>query len=235
MKWVKDTTGRFSQRPFYEEAELDFECEALVSSFLLEKYDKVSYPLSTDDLTILIEQHTSDLDQYADLTKEGNDVEGMTIFLRDAKPKVLIDLKLSDHPNRENRRRTTLSHELGHVRFHGFLVSAQQFPLFSMGNNALTIVCKRDAILNASKIDWMEWQAGYASGAFLMPITPIRELVQRVFENANAPSVQSTSSVIGQELIHQVQTLFQVSEEAARVRLIKLGFLTSQQTPMSLF
>ena len=81
----------------------------------------------------------------------------------------------------------------------------------------------------------MEWQAGYASGAYLMPSTPIRELVQQVFESANAPSVQSTSSPIGRTLIQKVQTLFQVSEDAARIRLIKLGYLTGNQTPISLF
>jgi Zn-dependent peptidase ImmA (M78 family) len=234
MKWIRDNTGRFSQRPFYEAQELDFECETLVTTFLQSKYGKVSFPLTTEDLTILIEQNTSDLDLYADLKKEGDEVEGMTLFLRKNKPRVLIDQRLSDQPNRENRLRTTLSHELGHVKLHRFLVSDQQLSLFNTDDATLTIVCKRDTILNAREIDWMEWQAGYASGAYLMPAIPVRELVQHEFSLANAPSVQSTSSKVGLTLIHEVQTLFQVSEDAARIRLIKLGYLTNSQTPMSL-
>jgi len=236
MKWVKDTTGRFSKRPYYDEKELDVECESLVSSFLAQKYGKVSYPLSTEDLTILTEQHVSDLDRYADLSMEGNEVEGMTLFPRDKKPQVLIDQKLSNQPNRENRFRTTLSHELGHVKLHGFLVSLQsQLQLFNKQSSQLTIVCKRDSIINAAKVDWMEWQAGYASGAYLMPYTAVRGIVQETFESHNAPSVVSASSSIGITIIQKVQALFQVSDDAARVRLLKLDFLTSQQTPMSLF
>src|SRR3989304_481051 len=189
MKWIKDKTGRFSQRPFYEAQELDFECETLMTTFLQSKYGKVSFPLTTEDLTILIEQNTSDLDLYVDLNIKGDEVEGMTLFLRKNKPKVLIDQRFSDQPNRENRLRTTLSHELGHVKLHGFLVSDQQLSLFNADDATLTIVCKRDTILNAWEIDWMEWQAGYASGAYLMPATPVRELVQHEFSLANAPSV----------------------------------------------
>ena len=146
MKWIRDNTGRFSQRPFYEAHELDFECETLVTTFLQNKCGKVSYPLSTEDLTILIEQNTSDLDLYADLKQEGDEVEGMTLFLRKNKPRVLIDQRLSNQPNRENRLRTTLSHELGHVKFHSFLVSDQQLSLFNTDDAALRIVCKRDTI-----------------------------------------------------------------------------------------
>lgn len=236
MKWVKDTTGRFSERPYYGDKELDIECESLVASFLTQKYGSVSFPLSTEDLTILIEQQVSDLDIYADLSAEGADVEGMTLFPRGKKPQVLIDQKLSSQDSRENRLRTTLSHELGHVKLHGFLIPLQAQPqLFSNRDSLLTIVCKRDSIINATKVDWMEWQAGYASGAYLMPYTSVRAIVQQAFESHNAPSIVSVSSPIGQALIKQVQIRFQVSEDAARVRLLKLDFLTSQQTPMSLF
>ncbi len=55
VKFVRDTTGRFSQRPHYEPQELDRECEAIITKFLKDKYGKVEFPISTDDLTVLIE------------------------------------------------------------------------------------------------------------------------------------------------------------------------------------
>ena len=51
MKLIADNTGRFIDRPFYEPAELDVECEKVMSQFLRSVYSKVDYPVSTDDLT----------------------------------------------------------------------------------------------------------------------------------------------------------------------------------------
>src|ERR1035437_370927 len=80
MRWVTDSTGRFRLRPYYDQQELDYECQRLVTSFLSRRYGKCRFPLSTDDLTILIEQDTSDLDLYVDLSPEGDDVAGLTAF-----------------------------------------------------------------------------------------------------------------------------------------------------------
>jgi len=34
VRYIPDPTGRFAQRPFYTEAELDRECEGIVNTFL---------------------------------------------------------------------------------------------------------------------------------------------------------------------------------------------------------
>ena len=118
MRYVADRSGRFTQRPHYEPKELDRECEAIVSAFLRERHGSVAYPLTTDDLTVLIERDTESLDQYADLSAYGRFVEGVTQFQPGRKPKVLISETLSTADNRQNRLRMTLAHEYGHVRFH---------------------------------------------------------------------------------------------------------------------
>jgi Zn-dependent peptidase ImmA (M78 family) len=69
----------------------------------------------------MIEQETSDLDLYADLSVEGEDVEGLTEFYRNKKPSVKIARELSLDLSRYSRLRTTLAHEYGHVKFHAFL------------------------------------------------------------------------------------------------------------------
>jgi len=225
MKWIRDNTGRFPQRPFYEAEELDYECENLISSFLYEKYGKVEYPVSTNDLTILMEQKTSELDIYADLSNEGENVEGMTIFSRKCPPRVQISNLLSKSTNQANRLRTTLTHELGHVIFHNFIWSFEQPNLFAANLDNLTIRCNRETILNARYVDWLEWQAGYVSGAFLMPLSSVKGIVCKINTETNTFGKMSGISDIGQRMITQVQSVFQVSEDAARVRLLKLDYI----------
>jgi len=121
MKWVIDTTGRFKWRPYYNQEELDNECEQIVSDFLTKKYGAIHFPLSTDDLSVLVERDTSDLDLFADLSRDGEDVEGTTDFFLDKKPAVRTARALSLDSSKQPRLRTTLAHEYGHVRFHNFL------------------------------------------------------------------------------------------------------------------
>jgi len=90
MKWIRDNTGRFAQRPHYEPEELDGECEDIVRAFLVQRHGKVEYPITTDDLTVLLETRAGSLDVYADLIDRGDDVEGVTVFARGARPQVLI-------------------------------------------------------------------------------------------------------------------------------------------------
>jgi len=79
VKYVPDRTGRFSQRPHYEPKELDRECENIIAGFLKERHGAAKYPVSTDDLTVLIERNTESLDQFADLSSYGCNVEGSRI------------------------------------------------------------------------------------------------------------------------------------------------------------
>ena len=235
MKWVPDKTGRFPERPYYERDELDYECESLVTSFLQAQQSSVSYPISTNDLTILLEKSTSDLDLYADLSAEGDEVEGVTDFIANNKPRVRISGHLSHQSNVDNRLRTTVTHELGHVKFHAFLWPHNQIPLLAVTSDGRSPRCKRETILNAKIVDWMEWQAGYASGAFLIPITTLRQIVRDMLGSSNLTQPSITSPV-GLQLIRKVQTTFQVPSEAARVRLCQLRLLSNQSsTTPSLF
>ena len=49
-----------------------------------------SYPILTDDLTVMIEQDVSDLDLSANLSAEGRGIEGISEFHRRKKPSVRI-------------------------------------------------------------------------------------------------------------------------------------------------
>jgi len=226
--WVKDKTGKFVKRPHYDPSELDAECEQIISGFLLKKYGKVEYPVKTDDLTILIEEK-ADLDLYADLSQEPGEVEGVTKFVAGQKPAVRISVALSAS-YLENRLRTTLTHEYGHVHFHRFLFEDRESSTPSLfgqqQENGNT--CYRDGMVSAPEMNWMEWQAGYVCGAILMPASALVAAVQRFRDENDLRYCNiSLNSDVGAKLITSVSAAFQTSQDAARVRLLKKGILVN--------
>jgi hypothetical protein len=209
MRWVRDATGRFPRRPHYEAHELDAACDDLLK--------KEQLPLSTDALTVLIEQRAADLDLYADLSAEGADVEAVTDFVPGQRPRVRISERLSTDVRRGHRLRTTLAHELAHVVFHDFIWWFDQGALDAARARALSPRCHRR--LGVQQSDWMEWQANYAAGALLMPRGSVRLL------SGEEQAVWS-SSARGRQRVAAVSRACDVSQDAARVRLEQLGLLT---------
>ena len=237
VKMIPDNMGRFARRPFYQERELDNECERLIGELLLKRRGKIAYPVDTEDLAVLIEMHDADLDSCADLSSYGDDVEGVTEFFPDRGPKVSISDRIAADDRRENRLRTTLTHEFGHVKFHGPLW-AEKFATGDMlerGVNANKAISKRDNILNAPKTDWMEWQAGYISGALLMPARPVRRLVSDYCAPRELHGDIHKDSDHAVHLVQLVVEQFAVSEEAARIRLLKLNLIKTVLGSASLF
>ena len=221
---VLDKTKRFLKRPHYDPRELDEECEKIIESFLHKQYGQVRFPIKTDDLTKLIEQKGADLDMYADLDPG---VEGVTEFHSDGNIIVKISKNLSNDARQENRLRTTLTHEYGHVHFHAYLWASQghTLGLFPAGKEIDSVQqCKRENIYFAPQADWMEWQAGYVCGALLMPRGALAKLIRPYLERHQVypPNV---SRECEQVLVGKVAKEFQVSKQAAHVRLEKLDYL----------
>jgi hypothetical protein len=238
MIWVKDKTGRFARRPHYDPEELDAECETMIAEFLRVRHGTVAYPVSTDDLTVLIEQHVADLDLYADLSPEGPDVEGVTDFFPGKKPRVRVSNHLSARDGLMNRFRTTLTHELGHVKFHTFMYDAAVVApsLFPSQSQVTSNKCKRDKIIHASQTDWMEWQAGYACGAFLMPTTALSASIRAFIDQRGIAVARfAVDSAEGTALIASIAETFAVSRDAARVRLEQRGTLSSEGATAQMF
>ena len=237
MKYVTDTTGRFAERPHYEPAELDRECESIIKMHLKALYGEVRFPVLTDDLTKLIEGEADSLDIYADLSEFGEGVEGVTEFRSGAKPRVYINKELSEDPKRENRYRTTLTHEYGHVHYHSYLwdFEAKQMSLSTGNKRDNRAICKRSTILEAPQNDWMEWQAGHVCGAILMPASFVRKIVSDYVEAANVFPPIPASGEHASALIDSVSEQFKVSKDAARIRLFRLKVLVDSLTGKSLF
>ncbi|HEY3411733.1 MAG TPA: ImmA/IrrE family metallo-endopeptidase [Armatimonadota bacterium] len=227
MKWCNDATGRFTQRPYYLEEELDHLCETIIVQHLERYCGEVVLPVPTNALTTLIECDADDLDVYADLTAEGPDVEGMTEFIRGKLPRVKIASTLTTNSQREHRLRTTLAHEYGHVHFHAPLFERREptSGLFLDTETTNRQVCQRRTILRAKQSDWMEWQAGFCCGALLMPATGTRRAVVDYLDATGMPCPVYESSTEGAHLTARIAEMFNVSSEAAQIRLSRLGYL----------
>lgn len=224
MKWVNDNSGRFKQRPLYARHELDVECERALNEFFQSKGRVLEFPISTEDLTIFIEERTEDFDSCTDLSHEGADVEGVTYFGYGAMPRVCISEALSPEVY-HNRLRTTLTHELFHVLFHDFLYQSDQPDLFGT-HKETTAKCKRDGILGASQNDWMEWQAGYGCGALLIPISALAAEIRNFCRSSGISNQRVlAASPQGQQLIGLISNRFSTSRDAARVRLLQKSIL----------
>jgi hypothetical protein len=236
VKLVPDRLHGFRDRPHYEPGELDATFERLAVNFLKGKNGKVEFPFATEDIKTFIERDVSDLDQFADLTPFGAGVEGVTEFKPGAKPKVLISEHLQSQAQ-ENRLRTTLTHEYGHVHLHRYLFDLEdrQPGLLPANHKANAIYCKRDTMVSARKVDWLEWQAGYASGALLMPASYVRKTAAPIHEKFGLFGPVLADGDHGKSLIAAIVDAFKVSREAARVRLSVLNLLGTPPAAGSLF
>jgi hypothetical protein len=221
MRLVPDPTGRFPERPYYESVELNDLCEELIETFLTRKYGKACFPIRTDDLAVLIEQQEVELDLYSDLSAYGPETEGASVFAPDAPTRVYISVALSQTPQRENRYRSTLAHELGHVLLHGPLFRARTTgDLFESSDASRAATCKRSTIEHAPRQDWLEWQAGFMSGALLMPASAVRHRAADMLRGLIQPPEDSAEI-----LLTDICRSFRVSRSAAEVRLGQLDLI----------
>src|SRR6516225_10620615 len=143
-----------------------------------------------------------------------------------SQPKVAASIykTRSDH-----RVRTTVCHEFGHVWLHGPLwreAGARRAP--GVGP---VWKCYRENILTAPESDWTEWQAGWISGAILMPASALRAWAAECAEKFGAKLPFGVKSRAGVELVKLVAERCDVSISAAKVRLSKLRLVIEDSSP----
>lgn len=143
---------------------------------------------------------------------------------------VIIDSMLLEK-NQEHRYRFTLAHEAaGHGVLHSSLLKSKENNSVSGSNEHNWLQCTNKTVQagkavagEKSSIDWMEWQANSLASAVLMPRLSIRNVLKNcdIYE-MNDPDYACC-------IILHVAQLFNVSEQAALIRLQKLGYITSEQ------
>jgi len=221
-----DYTGRFPERPHWEIDELEQRCEEILTPFLESRYGQPPARVPTQDLLILIDREAEELDLHSELIADrpGEEIHGVTWFFPGAKPKVQINRHLRREFQRANRYRTTLAHEYGHLILHTWLYDRFHHQLLQTG---VPLCCYSRTVEGGfdGMTDWMEWQANYVSGALLMPRWRVELLAQAFGKERGVSVPMADGGIDGQMLIKRMTSLFDVSSAAARVRLLKLGYL----------
>ncbi len=219
MKMVRDRTGRFPERPHWEIWELEQKCEESITSFLRHRYGFERIPAPTEALTEIIERDGADFDVKPNLSDHRYEVFGYTEFQRGKKPIVTIARELWDQRHRNNRLRMTLGHEYGHVLLHTWLYD-------KYGPAGGPELCYWQSLLpTEGVVDWMEWQAGYAGAALLMPGSFVRRAVAAFFRDCKEEPPARKGSATASALCERIALAFEVSDQAAMVRLAKLGYI----------
>ena len=173
------------------------------------------------------------LDQHADLD---SNVLGLTSILPGERPCISInrDLTLAAEDDKSplgirGRWRATCAHEGAHVIFHrtDLEAASRQLSLFDLDSDphvALSrqICLKRDFGRVKGKTDPREIQANLGMAALLMPrpvFEPAARKVASAIRSFNPSSAHRLSM-----MVQHLAPLFEVSKEAARIRLETLNF-----------
>lgn len=219
MRMVRDRTGRFPERPHWEIRELEQKCEETITGFLRQRYGFERIAVPTEALTEIIERDGADFDVKPNLSDRTYEVFGYTEFQRGRKPMVTIARELWEQRHRNNRLRMTLGHEYGHVLFHTWLYD-------KYGPAGGPQLCYWQSLLpTEGVVDWMEWQAGYAGAALLMPESFVRRAAAAFLRDRKENVPVKKGSATASALSERISLTFEVSDEAAMVRLAKLGYL----------
>ena len=91
--------------------------------------------------------------------------------------------------------------------------------------------CELDTIVTAPENDWMEWQAAYIGGALLMPCGNVIVLAsQGCRELRKSCTRGALDAPVGRDLTRPIRKHFQVSEQAALLRLSRMGCYLRSET-----
>jgi hypothetical protein len=216
--------------------------DAEIETIALDELTKANLLPAADatDLSINIERFLERhlkvrLDRHADLPA---DVLGVTHFERTRPPRVEINRDLTGSalddddpaPGMVGRWRATLAHEAAHVLLHRILfdVDDMQRGLFReqsptrVGGNLMRCL-KRDLTFRRVS-DWREIQANRGMAALLMPRTLFIAAARVVLDVAGG--AVTAGSPKHAALVQDLAGTFNVSRQAASIRLETLGILT---------
>lgn len=132
--------------------------------------------------------------------------------------------------NQEHRYRFTMGHEVGHQFLHKEyfsymlyqedicnVIESESYPMIQCRVDTKKFEQNRDKVWTDT--DWMEWQANSLASSILMP-EPAVNLVAEYFT-----SIIGNRILLKHILIYKIASIFNVSTEAAMIRLKKLGYI----------
>jgi hypothetical protein len=219
---IPDNTGRFPERPHYEIEELEEECEAIIESLLMSRYGQYAIAVPTEAFVELLERETAKLNIYCDLSAEGEEVHGVTEFFPGynltSASRVSCPTSIGVSIANAAPSRTSTATCTGTP---GYLY---RYCQRTEGHKCL----RAQIIIPVNgKVDWLEWHAGFISGAMLMPHSRVQLQVGAFCAERRVEVPLDERTIERQLLIQRTGELFRVSSDAARVRLRQRGYLVS--------
>jgi Zn-dependent peptidase ImmA (M78 family) len=214
----RDYTGRFEQRPYFQNDALEFGAV----QFLRDKLDAdPSWPISDDDLEFIADLSAS-FDRGRDLSELGLEVDAVAVFSPVRQPRIILSERLNN-ANMRLRRRMTIAHELGHVILHQ--------PLYQRNERQLDLLHEFREVpaychnaLNTAAVDWCEWQANYFGGVLLAPKAELLRIRNAALGDG---AIVKDGTLPATRLITQVANSLDISHDAARVRLAQVRLIVS--------
>ena len=220
ISWIADKTGRFQKRPFFSLEEIDRHCERIVHLYNSRIYGQSFPGLRSDALMRMINKY-ADLHLYADVSKYGAEVEAITGFKTGEKPTVRIARELFFDRSQNNHLRFVLAHEFAHARFHATAWRRRWIREEDIRR------CWPNRMLTLDVgYDWFEWQANFLGASTLMPKSQVQCVVAAYFGGKELTGMPRDCRDAN-NLTQRVAELFEVSSEAANIRLCGLGYLVS--------
>jgi len=224
--------------PFLPEKHIEEDADLLIAEYSRDHKPITAPPVPVEEMIEAQLHLTVEIDDLR-TTFESDDVLG-AIWFRDKLVKVDQSLDPHDRPVMLGRFRFTLAHEAGHWRLHRkhYQEDPSQSHLFG-GRGAPAYVCR------SSEKPPVEWQADTYAGYLLMPkriliaawtewrggLDPV---VLAALPPAPANNVRDPDLARMEQFCKPLAERFEVSAEAMRIRLERLGLLLREQ-PDTLF
>jgi hypothetical protein len=217
------------------------EIEEIMEHELAKAHLMPTLPDCSVDLESFLERHLKVVcDQYAPLPA---DILGLTQFRAGQKPWVRINQDLTqtalddeDRPDwMVGRWRATLAHEASHVILHAclFASNSNQGTLFVMDDDepdehSLHRCLKQNVLFRGQPSDWREVQANMGMAALLMPRKVFAAAYTQAIEEAGWNGEVKADTVQHRTLTRLLAERFQVSRQAAGIRLETLQLLSQE-------
>lgn len=219
MRHLPSKSGPFSERPYYEDREIEQICvDALLKVGLL--------PSSPQAIRIdrFIEKHFKVVPTYEDLP---DGVLGLTRFDGSGVREVVVAKTLDDDTGvvAERRIRTTLAHEGGHGLLHAhlFVQATPSRGLFGDVSepDAAKVLCRDVGIGSPSSGysgQWWEYQANKAMAALLLPLKLVEAAVDPYLVTSPA-GFRYFDHTRSEAAVRTLADIFDVNPVVARLRL----------------
>ena len=225
MRTYRARTGRFQERPYFTDEDIESIC-------LTELQNVHLLPSSPAPIRIdrFIEKRFEVSHQYEDLT---DGILGLTVFGKKGVEAVIVARSLDDEGTKvaDRRIRSTLAHEAGHglLHVHLFVSHQDSEPLFGdFSDPSKPKVLCRDVIASDGKPKpgydgrWWEFQANCVMGCLLLPRILVEQVLQPYFVARGLLGTKTLDPALRTEGGRCVSDVFDTNPIVARLRIDRL-------------